>query len=205
MQKFSYVGRYEDGGSQNSFYKLKGRKQGFKSFPNKSLATFAHKVQSTLSNEDLAPKVYSPVCKIRVPNYFASSDGKGGMKTIKQMVLSEWGYLTEIAEPYIACDNESCDGYCACNDSCDNYGAIQELLTNIEGYDLDYIDAHPMNLGYIKRGQSKVLVVIDVGAESVSAMSDYYPEVCWDGAEDTYCDCEQCRGMYSVSEEFDYA
>lgn len=201
MQKFAYVGRYEDGGSQNSFYKLKGRKQGFKSFPNKSLATFAHKVQSTLANEDLAPKVYSPVCKIRVPNYFAVSDGKGGMKTIKQMVLSDWGYLTEIAETY-SCDSEYCDGDCAYNTSCENYSIIQELLTNIEDCDLDYIDAHQHNLGYVKRGQSRLLVVIDVGAESVSATSDYYPEVCWDGAEDMDCFCEQCQTKYG---DYQYA
>lgn len=205
MQKFSYVGRYEDGGSQNSFYKLKGRKQGFKSFPNKSLATFAHKVQSTLSKEDLAPKVYSPVCKIRVPNYFASSDGKGGMKTVKQMVLSDWGYLTEIAKPY-ECDDDECDGCCLDLDSCcRNYGKIENLLDDINKCGLEYMDAHPANLGYVMRKSKRVLVVIDLGAESVYSESDSYPSVCWDGAEDTYCDCEQCRGMYSFSKEFDYA
>lgn len=194
MQKFAYVGNYADGGSQNSFYKLKGRKQGFKSFPNKSLAIFAHKVQSTLSKSDLAPRVYSPICKIRVPNYFATSDGKGGMKTITQMVLSEWGYLTEIAEPYIACENEYCDGDCAYNDSCENYDIIQGLMSDIEGHGLDYIDAHGHNLGYIKRGGLRLLVVIDVGAESVHADDDYYPNVCWDGS-DIDCWCEKCRGI----------
>ena len=196
MQKFAYVGNYSDGGSQNSFYKLKGRKQGFKSFPNKSLATFAHKVQSTLSSVNLAPRLYSPVCKIRVPNYFATSDGKGGMKTITQMVLSEWGYLTEIAEPYIGCENEYCDGDCAYNNGCQNYDAIQELMQSIVGCGLDYIDAHAHNLGYVKRDGDRVLVVIDVGAESVIATDDYYPDVCWDGAEGMECACEQCLAKY---------
>lgn len=203
MQKFAYVGKYEDGGSQNVFYKLKGRKQGFKGFPNKSLATFAHKAQSALSDKDLAPKVYSPVCKIRVPNYFAASDGKGGMKTITQMVLSDWGYLTEIAKPY-ECDDDECDG-CCLDSCCRNYGKIENLLDDINKCGLEYMDAHPANLGYVMRKNKRVLVVIDLGAESVYSESDSYPSVCWDGAEDMDCSCEQCVAQYDDSGEFEYA
>lgn len=195
-QKYSYVGTYRDSGSQNSFYKVKGKKYGFKGFPNKSLATFAHVVQDTLSKEYLAPYVYSPVCRIRIPNYFVESDGNGGMKTVTDMVLSDWGYLTEIAKPY-SCKDYECDGDCAYNSCCVSNNAIDELIDNIKGCGLDYIDAHAFNLGYVKRGDQDVLVVIDCGAESVDAVDDFYPDVCWDGAEDMECCCEQCRGKYS--------
>lgn len=190
----TYVGRYMDGGSQNSFYRVKGRKYGFKSFPNKSLAVFAHTVQSTLAKEYLAPYVYSPVCRIRVPNYFMVANGK----TETRMVLSDWGYLTEIAEKYTCTSGDYCDGDCANDNGCVHNDAIHDLLGNIEGCGLDYIDAHEHNLGYVKRGKKKVLVVIDCGAESVSPTEDgFYPEVCWDGAEDMECCCDACREKYA--------
>lgn len=203
MQKFSYVGKYNDSGSTNSFYKVRGRRYGFKSFPNKSLAEFAHKAQSILSLEVLAPKVYSPVCKIRVPNYFIC---KGG-KTKTNMVLSDWGYLTEIAKPY-NCNSQDCDGDCANDSCCDNYDIIQDLLNNIEGCGLSYADAHPGNFGYIKRGKNQILVAIDLGAESVTTEDDHYPPVCWDGVEDADCYCDQCRNNYknyNSIQEYDYA
>lgn len=183
-----YIGRYVDRGSQNSFYKVKGRKYGFKGFPNKTLATFAHTVQNTLSKENLAPKVYSPVCRIRVPNYFMGSNNKAET----HMVLSDWGYLTEIAEHFHCESGDYCDGDCANDSGCVHFDAISELLDNINGCGLEYIDAHAHNLGYVKRGKDKVLVVIDCGAESVSPEDDFYPEVCWDGAEDIECTCEKC-------------
>lgn len=191
----SYIGKYIDGGSQNSFYRVKGKKYGFKSFPNKSLATFAHKVQDVLSQEYLAPYVYSPVCRIRVPNYFMGRNGK----TITQMVLSDWGYLTEIALPF-ECDSEYCDGDCAYDNGCVYNDTIHTLINDVEGCGLEYIDAHSANLGYVKRGKKKVLVVIDCGAESVRVLDDgIYPEVCWDGAEDFECACENCRGRYNYA------
>lgn len=191
--KYDYIGRYSDGGSQNSFYRVKGKKYGFKSFPNKSLATFAHKVQDVLSKEYLAPYVYSPVCRIRVPNYFMGKNGK----TETHMVLSDWGYLTEIAENYTCTSGDYCDGDCANDNGCVHNDAIFNLLSNIEGCGLDYIDAHEHNLGYVKRGKQKVLVVIDCGAESVRDIDGVYPDVCWDGAEDMECCCEVCRGRYA--------
>lgn len=193
-QKYDYVGRYSDGGSQNNFYKVKGKKYGFKSFPNKSLATFAHKVQDTLSKESLAPYVLSPVCRIRVPNYFIGRNGK----TETHMILSGWGYLTEIAETYNCTSGDYCDGDCANDGGCVHNDTISELICNIEGCGLDYIDAHDHNLGYVKRGKEKVLVVIDCGAESVGVIDDgVYPDVCWDGAEDMECCCEVCRERYA--------
>jgi hypothetical protein len=196
MNKYSYVGKFSGSGSKNTFYKVKGKKYGFKGFPNKSLATFAHAVQSELAPY-LAPEVYSPVCKIRVPNYFATSDGRGGIKAVTHMVLSDWGYLTEIASTYF-CDSEDCDGDCAHCDLCENYSSIQDMLGDIsDNYGLSYNDAHPNNLGYVKRGDKRIIVPIDFGAESVSDDGDNFPEVCWDGDEDSDCYCEQCRARYN--------
>lgn len=187
-KQYSYIGKYSAGGSQNSFYQVSGKKYGFKSFPNKSLATFAHSVQSDLSKSNLAPRVYSPVCRIRVPNYFIETNG--GTKTL--MVLSDWGYLTEIAEPYECTSGEDCDGDCANDGCCINNDRIRDLLDGIYGYGLEYIDAHSANLGYVKRGKKKVLVVIDLGAESIIDEEGNYPDVCWDGSEDMDCCCDKC-------------
>ena len=78
---------------------------------------------------------------------------------------------------------------------------ICSLLDDIESCGLDYIDAHAHNLGYVKRGKSKILVVIDCGAESVSPCDNdgFYPEVCWDGAEDMECCCDKCKEKYSYA------
>lgn len=191
--KYSYVGKFSDSGSTNGFYKLKGKKYGFKSFPNKSLASFSHAVQSDLSRDDLTPRVYSPVCKIRVPNYFAGNDGKGNFITITKMVLSDWGYLTEIANPY-SCDDPECEGCCV-DYGCNNYYHMCDVVDDIKEYGIDYTDVHPGNFGYIKRGKHKKLVVIDLGRESIGDVDDHYPEVCWDGVS-SYCQCEQCQENY---------
>lgn len=196
MAKYDYIGKYSDGGSQNSFYKVRGKKYGFKSFPNKSLATYAHDVQHDLSKTDLAPRVYSSVCRIRIPQYCV--DVKT-MKTKTHYVLSDWGYLTEIAEPYHCTSGDYCDGDCANDSGCVHYDSISNLLDDINEYGLAYIDAHEHNLGYVKRGKNKILVVIDLGAESVSDEVGNYPDVCWDGAEDMDCCCEKCEARYNYA------
>lgn len=192
----AYVGKYVDSGSQNSFYRVK-RGCGFKGFPNKSLATFAHAVQSHLAPLT-APKVYSPVCRIRVPSCFIDSSGK----IIERMVLSDWGYLTEIARPFV-CRTKECDGSCMDSGFCPNYYTISDLLEEMNYCGIDYIDAHPNNLGYVKRGKDKVLVAIDFGRESLTPIDEKdWPAVCWDGAEDMDCYCESCRSKYG---ELEYA
>lgn len=178
-----YIGEYVDSGNQSTFYKVKSKKYGFKSFPNKSLAIFAHSVQSHLAPLT-APKVYSPVCKIRVhkyiPNYFETGDCG--------MFLSDWGYLTEIAFPYRC----KCNRDCANCDSCPHYNEIQNLLEKMRDNGIKYKDDKEFNLGYVKREKSKVLVAIDFGAESLDA-DDRFPEVCWDGANTSLCcTCGHC-------------
>jgi len=195
---YSYVGKFSDSGSKNTFYKLKGKRCGFKSFPNKSLAEFARTVQGDLSTMVFAPKVYSPICKIRVPNYFMGPNHK----PIKKMVLSKWGYLTEIAKPYV-CDSENCDGDdCVCNDECDKYEEVNDLLLAVNyHFNIEYNDCHPDNLGYVKRGGKSVLVLIDLGRESVGDISETnYSEPCWDGDGDSDCYCSKCCAKYEKPE-----
>jgi len=188
-----YIGKYADGGSKNSFYKMKGSRYGFKSFPNKSLADFAHAVQRDLSvGCTYAPRVYSPVCRIRIPNYFAVSDGRGGYKAEEKLILSEWGYLTEIASPLKCRD---CDGHCYENDLCENFEVINRMIVDIEDmFGITYTDAHNANLGYVKRGKHKVLVIVDVGRESLGDIGEY-EEPCWmesEGEYDSCCRCNKC-------------
>jgi hypothetical protein len=193
----AYIGKYADSGSQNTFYKVKNKPYGFKGFPNKSLATFAHAVQGHLAPM-LAPKVFSPVCRIRIPNYFAESDGHGGIRSREKMVLSDWGYLTEIARPY-SCRSTSCDECYSC-EWCPNYEKIHDLLVAMEHCGIEYRDAHPYNLGYVKRKNKRVLVAIDFGAESCEPMlcdDKRFPDICWDGAEDMSCGCDVCVKKYS--------
>jgi hypothetical protein len=198
--KYSYVGKYADGGSQNSFYKVKGKGYGFKGFPNKSLATFAHAVQSRLAPLS-APKVHSPVCRIRVPNYFVKQNKKGEMIAVTEMVLSDWGYLTEIAKPYRCPSSIDCYGDCGHCTDCGNYYLVQDLLSDMEDNGILYTDAHTKNLGYVTRDNDKLLVAIDFGRESLTPINEKdWPEVCWDGAEEAYCNCEACCGQYEEPE-----
>lgn len=192
---YAYVGKFHDSGSKNSFYKLKGKKYGFKSFPNKSLASFSHTVQNDLSSKDFAPRVLSPVCKIRVPNYLLGPN----YKPVKKMVLSDWGYLTEIAKPFV-CDNNECDGDCYYEyNDCANHEMITDLLNAVEFYfNFEYTDAHNGNFGYVTRKNKKLLVLIDLGRESLGDISDtHYSEPCWDGDdEEEGCYCTNCRKKY---------
>lgn len=198
MPKFAYVGRFSDSGSKNSFYRVIGRKKGFKGFPTKELAEFAHAVQNKLSEHNLAPRVYSTVCKIRVANYFTFFDKKRNTyKSEKKYVLSDWGYLTEIAEPY-HCDDPECDNCCQ-DYGCHNYNYMTDLIDEIDTLGVEYNDVHPGNFGYIKRGKHKLLVVIDLGRESIL---DYdrqqYPYVDYPSYNNDYndCNCTDCRGEY---------
>ena len=69
-------------GCASTFYKIRRMDRGFKTFNSKEDAEIAHLNQSELAEYDLAPYVYSKVCKVR---HF---DGK----------LSKWGFMTELEE-----------------------------------------------------------------------------------------------------------
>jgi hypothetical protein len=196
-----YYGKYTDGGSRNSFYTIEGSKYGFKSFPNKDLARFAHSVQDRLSKSNLAPFVYSQVGRIRIPEYISTKEGP--VKT--HDILSNWGYLTEIAK-YYECANYGdedyeCDEHCYYEGNCKNYDKICNLFNAVSDLGVEYSDGHNGNLGWVIRNRKKTLVIIDLGRESIG---DYdrgiYPNVDEYGEYDEYgynnydhCSCTACR------------
>lgn len=195
----SYYGQYSDSGSRNSFYTVKSSKYGFKSFPSKNLANFSHAVQSRLSADDLAPRVYSAVGRIRIEQevWVGSQNGENIFR--KENVLSDWGYLTEIARPYYCPDDDMCGDHCFYEGGCKNYNKVRSLIDKIEEYGIEYTDAHNGNLGWVTRKKKRVLVVIDVGRESIGTYDDsLYPYAdMYDGYEDDYnnCSCTGCRGV----------
>ena len=190
----SYYGQFSDSGSRNSFYTVKSTKYGFKSFPTKSLANFSHAVQSRLSENDLAPRVYSPVGRIRIPSWVTKSDGKGSLKAIEAIELSDWGYLTEIAKPYYCPNDDDCGEHCFYEGGCKNYDKIRHLVDCVEECGIEYTDAHNGNLGWVTRKKKRVLVIIDIGRESIGDYDDsLYP--CVDTYDDyDHCSCSACRG-----------
>lgn len=153
MSSTTYVGKYDDAGSRNTFYRLNNRRCGFKSFETKELANFAFRVQSHLSTIDLAPKVYGEVGRINIVGDFGETE------------LSDWGYLTEIARTLPECYDEDCDGECH-DCGCANSYMIGNIVDAMEENGLSYVDAHRGNFGYIRRNRKWIMVVIDVGYES---------------------------------------
>jgi hypothetical protein len=144
------VGKYDNCGSRSQFYII-DEQRGFKDFETEEDAQYAHCVQNTLSQYNLAPKVLSDIGKIRYRH---------------DMELSGWGYITEIAE-VIGCGGNDCS--CGeCEDICDAKSKqIHKLCGKISDLGLEFMDAHIGNVGYVKRNGKKVLVCIDCGQESV--------------------------------------
>lgn len=190
----SYYGQFSDSGSRNSFYTIKSSKYGFKSFPTKDLANFSHAVQSRLSLDYLAPRVYSAVGRIRVEQEMWVGMRNGENIFRKENVLSDWGYLTEIAKPYYCANyynDFTCEDHCYYQGSCRNYDKVCNLIESIQEHGIEYTDAHNGNLGWVTRKKKRVLVVIDIGRESIGEFdTSLYPDV------DYYdhCSCSACRG-----------
>lgn len=173
------IEKYVDQGSRSSFYKLTNRGKGFKTFCSKYDAEYAHKVQKTLAEYDLAPRVYSEVGRIK-------RNGK----------FTEWGYITEIAKTL---QPKGCAGNCGCTDCCDDEcyysDEIYQLQSDIEDLGFYFGDAHIGNIGYVRRNGVSVMVCIDTGYESVDGGG--YDEDEDDGEDDndlvdTGCNCVIC-------------
>jgi hypothetical protein len=116
----------------------------FKEFINKQRAIKAFVNNKKLAKYDLAPKIFSKVCKLN----FAYTNEPRVFDT------SDWGYIIEMADT--------------------NYSRslislldIQNLVDEIQDKTgLKFWDCHFDNLGFIKRNRSKKLVCIDTGMES---------------------------------------
>lgn len=144
------IEKYKGSGCASSFYKLKGKKRGFKEFTCKEAAIVAHYNQSKLASFDLSPRVYSEVGKIRSGNR-----------------LSRWGYITEIAT-LLCCPGNEC--YCCDREELEDEisSDMNELLDAMENVGFCFGDNHIANVGYVIRKGMRKLVCIDTGDESVS-------------------------------------
>jgi hypothetical protein len=182
MASTAYVGKFDECGSRNTFYRLNNRRYGFKSFESKTYAEFAYRVQKHLATIDLAPRVYGEVGRIRLPVDQYETE------------LSDWGYITEIARPMPECYDDECDGAC-CDSGCDNRSIIDDVLGCLEEAGLNYIDAHAGNFGFIRRKGVWVPVVIDVGYESFDYFDGevYGADPFYGTDEDVKCGCRFCR------------
>ena len=128
-------------GCASVFYKVRRMDRGFKTFYTKEDAEIAHLNQSELAEYDLAPYVYSKVCKVR---HF---DGK----------LSKWGFLTEMAETIPRRASER-----------DYYDEMEDLVNECDDIGFSFYDSHLDNIGYVVRDGYKKMVVIDTGDESIT-------------------------------------
>ena len=171
------VGKYEAEGSMSAFYVI-DNKRGFKEFCNKYEAKYAHSVQSKLETYNMAPYVLSQVGKIR------NSIGE----------LSDWGYITEIAE-VIGCGGNACScGECDEDLWYEYEDHISRLSRKMErNAGVEFIDSHIGNVGFVRRKGRKVMVCIDFGTESVSDedATDLYDDGD-DYDDDSNCNCPEC-------------
>jgi len=130
----------------------------FKEYYSKSDATEAHNIQSELASMNLAPEVYSRVCRVRMP------EGK----------LSDYGFYTEEAEPLELCD---CDYDCSCSMKTERPRlALCETVEYWTGW--EYVDFHQGNFGYIERDGLKLLAIIDCGHKGFVMEKDMVNNTC---------------------------
>ena len=158
---------WTDEGGYCQVYPIK-HKNGwvFKEFKNKKKAREAYRYQRLLTKHDLAPKVYSKVCKLKFNDYNSTS--------------SNWGYITELATLYDPNTKISMKD-------------IQNLVENInEKTGLKFWDCHWYNVGTVKRGRKKQVVCIDTGKESFNGLSNAWG-FADPGPKCGYCSRYQCK------------
>lgn len=170
MYQIDYSDWFDEGG-YCQVYPIKDHKNlVFKEFRNKKKAVEALSYQKKLAKFDLAPKVYTNVCKLD----FAKEPD------ILFDQTSDWGYVTEYAKIHKANTSITME-------------QIQDLVDEIlEKTGLKFWDCHWYNIGTIKRNKKKKVVCIDTGKESFSGMSNAwgYSEP---GPQCCYCFKYQCK------------
>lgn len=170
--------KFSDSGGQCDCLPIKGNyRLLFKSFQNKPKALAAYNIQKKLAKIELAPKLYSKLCRIA---YYYDPE------LLKFWTPSEtitgWGFITEKA---ILIDYEDITKV--------PYRKIQNLVDTIRlKTNMKFWDCHENNVGYIKRGRSKKLVCIDTGPESFKGYAN-----AWGfeepGPKCPYCLKYQCK------------
>jgi len=131
-----------DMGSECTLFRTKNGL--FKEYCSKSHAIEAHNIQSELASLNLAPEVYSRVCRVRMPC--------GN--------LSYHGFYTEEAEPLNICQECEEECYCYLKTERARLG-LCETVKYWTGW--EFVDFHEGNFGYIERDGLKLLAVIDCG------------------------------------------
>lgn len=123
----------------------------FKTFKKKQKALEAYAIQKKLSRLDLAPKLFSSICKIA---YYYSPHLLEFW--IPKQTVTGWGFITEKASLIDYSDTQNIP-----------YREIHDLVQDIRiKTKMKFWDCHEHNVGYIKRGLCKKLVCIDTGPES---------------------------------------
>lgn len=168
----------DNSGAQCDYLPIKNRPElGFKSFKHKNKAQIAYSIQRKLSKLELAPKLYSGLCKIA---YYYHPDILQ-FWTPKETITG-WGFITERAFLIPIGDHVKIP-----------YRKIQKLVNTIKfKTNMKFWDCHEDNVGYIKRGRRSRLVCIDTGKESFEAYSNAwgYEEP---GPKCPYCLKYQCK------------
>lgn len=165
-----YSGWFDEGG-YCQVYPIKNNPElVFKEFYNKKKAVDSYKYQKQLAKFDLAPKVYTKICKLNF-----ADDGD-----IHFEEASDWGYITELAKTYEAATKISMRD-------------IQKLVEEIhEKTGLKFWDCHWYNVGLVKRGRKQKLVCIDTGKESFDGNSNAWANTD-PGPKCSYCEKYECK------------
>ena len=160
-----------DEGGHCQVYPIKDKKDMvFKEFRNKKKAEESYKYHKKLAKFDLAPKIYSKICKLR-----SADDGD-----ISFIDPSDWGYITEMAYLYEPNTKISMKD-------------IQDLVNDIQlKVGLKFWDCHWYNVGVVNRGKKKKVVCIDTGKESFDGDANAWanPDP---GPKCSYCYKYQCK------------
>lgn len=162
----NYLSEFNEGG-YCQVYPIKHKKRlVFKEFKNKKKAQEAYKYQKLLSKFDLAPQLYSDICKLEFDSSIIDP--------------TAWGFVTESATIYDPATKISMRD-------------IQILVDNINNKTgLKFWDCHWYNIGMVKRGNTNKVVCIDTGKESFDGYANAWgfaepgPKCC-------YCEKYQCK------------
>jgi len=168
--QIDYSDWFDEGGYCQVYPIKNNPKLVFKEFYNKKRAIKALSNQKKLAKFDLAPEVYTSVCKLK----FAKDEN------VLYHPVSDWGYVTEFAKTFKANTGIS-------------MMQIQRLVDDIlNKTGLKFWDCHWYNIGMVKRNNKKHIVCIDTGSESFEGRSNAWgystpgPKCC-------YCYKYECK------------
>ena len=160
-----------DEGGYCQVYPIKDKKGlVFKEFRNKKKAQESYRYHKKLAKFDLAPKIYSTICKLE----FAKEDD------LYQPEPSDWGYITELAKTHTANTKIS---------MLDIQSLVDEIYSKTG---LKFWDCHWYNVGLVKRGKKKKVVCIDTGKESFDPLCNAWGNEN-PGPKCGYCDKYRCK------------